>query len=107
MAKNTTGGTRKRINGEAAAQPARERRRTAKASATASAPDVAASETSARPEAAAPLHAAGARRRPGKGAPSNEEIARLAYELYLQRGGVNGYHLEDWYEAERKLRGRA
>ena len=28
------------------------------------------------------------------------EIARLAYELYLRRGRVNGRDLEDWLKAE-------
>lgn len=90
MAKSTTGGTRKRTNGEAAAKPAPARRRTVKkADAIASAPDLAAAE------------------RPADGVPTNEEIAKLAYKLYVERGGVNGYPLEDWFEAERQLRGRA
>jgi hypothetical protein len=84
MAKSTTGGTKKRTTGEASAKPAAERRRTArKADVVASAPDMT-----------------------GVQAPSGEKIAKLAYELYVQRGGVNGYHLEDWYEAERQLRRR-
>lgn len=29
-----------------------------------------------------------------------QEIARLAYELYLRRGRVNGRDLEDWLRAE-------
>ena len=36
--------------------------------------------------------------------PSHEEIARLAYEIYLRRGGQSGNELEDWMEAERQLR---
>jgi hypothetical protein len=84
MAKSTIEGTKKRTNGEAKARPARERRRTLKkADVVASAPDLA-----------------------GIQAPSGEQIAKLAYKLYVQRGGVNGYHLEDWFEAERQLRGR-
>ncbi len=35
-----------------------------------------------------------------------EEIARLAYELFEQRGGVHGNDQENWFEAERILRGR-
>lgn len=30
-----------------------------------------------------------------------EEIARVAYELYLKRGCVHGHDLDDWLEAER------
>lgn len=29
-----------------------------------------------------------------------EEIARVAYELYLKRGCVHGHDLDDWLEAE-------
>jgi Protein of unknown function (DUF2934) len=84
MAKSTSGGTKKPANGEAAAKAASGRRQTSKKpDIMASAPDMAGNRT-----------------------PSSEEIARLAYELYVQRGGVNGYHLEDWYEAERQLKGR-
>lgn len=90
MAKSTTGGTKKPANIQTAAKPAPERRRGAKkADVAMSAPDLASAERTA------------------KGAPSNEEIAKLAYQLYVQRGGVNGYHLEDWFEAERQLRRRA
>ncbi|MFN3395622.1 MAG: DUF2934 domain-containing protein [Thermodesulfovibrionales bacterium] len=30
-----------------------------------------------------------------------EEIAKVAYELYLRRGCVHGHDLDDWLEAER------
>ncbi|MBI3802142.1 MAG: DUF2934 domain-containing protein [Nitrospirae bacterium] len=30
-----------------------------------------------------------------------QRIAEKAYELFQQRGGDHGYHLEDWLEAER------
>jgi len=36
--------------------------------------------------------------------PTFEEIARVAYEIHLERGGHHGLHFEDWLEAERKLR---
>jgi uncharacterized protein YndB with AHSA1/START domain len=36
-------------------------------------------------------------------APKHERIAQLAYELYLERGRVDGYAREDWIEAERQL----
>jgi hypothetical protein len=35
--------------------------------------------------------------------PSPEEIAKRAYELYLQRGSLSGYELEDWLQAEAEL----
>ncbi len=36
-------------------------------------------------------------------APSHEQIARRAYELYLQRGAQHGCDLQDWIAAEREL----
>ena len=36
--------------------------------------------------------------------PTNEEIARRAYQLYVQRGYQHGHHLEDWQRAETELR---
>ena len=35
--------------------------------------------------------------------PSEEEIARRAHELYLQRGGEHGKDVEDWVSAEKEL----
>lgn len=35
--------------------------------------------------------------------PSHEQIARRAYELYLQRGATHGCDLQDWIAAEREL----
>ena len=32
-----------------------------------------------------------------------QEIRKRAYEIYLRRGGVSGYELEDWFQAEREL----
>ncbi len=32
-----------------------------------------------------------------------EALARLAYELYLRRGGEHGHDVEDWLSAERIL----
>ena len=37
--------------------------------------------------------------------PTSEEIARRAYDRYQQRGGTHGFDQEDWYEAEREVRG--
>ena len=91
MAKRTNGDTTKPAAGESKARraPTRQRAVTKKGAATASAADMA---------------AGGSTGQPGGSAPSNEEIARLAYELYLERGGVNGNPADDWYEAERRLR---
>ena len=36
-------------------------------------------------------------------APSQEEIAVRAHELFIQRGGVSGHELEDWLQAEQEL----
>jgi len=36
-------------------------------------------------------------------APSEEEIRRRAYEIYLERNGAPGDELEDWHRAEREL----
>ena len=33
----------------------------------------------------------------------SDAIAKRAYELYLQRGSVPGYELDDWLEAEAEL----
>ena len=37
---------------------------------------------------------------------SEETIRHRAYELYMQRGGQDGGHVEDWFRAEAELRGR-
>jgi len=37
---------------------------------------------------------------------NQEEVARLAYELYQKRGGENGSDWQDWFEAEAKLKRR-
>ena len=36
--------------------------------------------------------------------PTHDEIAVRAYELYLDRGGLQGHHEEDWLRAESELR---
>lgn len=95
MAKRTNGGTAKQTAGEAKAKRAPTRRSlgTKTDSATSSAADRAAGRR------------AGSIDQGAGQAPSNEDVARLAYEIYLERGGANGSHLEDWFEAERRLRG--
>ena len=37
--------------------------------------------------------------------PSREEIARRAYEIYLERGQIPGHAEEDWLQAEKELSG--
>ena len=39
--------------------------------------------------------------------PSEEEIRIRAYRRYLERGGGDGQHFEDWVEAERELKLRS
>lgn len=38
--------------------------------------------------------------------PTTEEIAALAYQLWIERGSPHGSHDEDWYRAEEQLRCR-
>ncbi len=35
--------------------------------------------------------------------PTHDEIALLAYGIYLDRGGAEGGELDDWFEAEKRL----
>jgi hypothetical protein len=39
-----------------------------------------------------------------RSAPSHEEIAVVAYKIYLQRGAADGDALADWLQAEKELR---
>jgi hypothetical protein len=38
-------------------------------------------------------------------APDKRQVAQRAYERFQMRGGEPGRDLEDWFEAERELRG--
>jgi len=38
--------------------------------------------------------------------PGQDEIARRAYELFLQRGSVPGHETDDWLQAEAELTAR-
>lgn len=38
--------------------------------------------------------------------PTREDIERRAYEIYLERGGIEGCEMEDWLQAERELKRR-
>ena len=35
--------------------------------------------------------------------PTQEAIAKRAYELFLQRGSIPGFELDDWLQAEAEL----
>lgn len=39
--------------------------------------------------------------------PEAGDIAELAYQRFLARGSVHGFHEEDWVSAERELKNRA
>jgi hypothetical protein len=39
-----------------------------------------------------------------KSEPSTDEIARRAYEIFLERGGAHGNDADDWLQAELELR---
>ncbi len=39
--------------------------------------------------------------------PSREQIAQLAHRFWKERGGYHGAHEQDWFRAERELRGMA
>jgi hypothetical protein len=32
-----------------------------------------------------------------------EMIGKRAYELFLKRGGAHGYHMADWFQAEKEI----
>jgi len=36
----------------------------------------------------------------------NDAVAALAHQLYMERGGTHGHDVDDWLEAERRLRSR-
>jgi hypothetical protein len=40
-------------------------------------------------------------------APSREQIEQLAHHYWKERGGHHGGHEQDWFRAERELRGKA
>lgn len=40
-------------------------------------------------------------------APTRDQIAQLAHRLWKERGGHHGGHDQDWFRAERELRGMA
>ncbi len=40
----------------------------------------------------------------GNGVISSEDVRQRAYELYEQRGRLDGFHEQDWHEAEAQVR---
>ncbi len=95
----------KRMKKDDDAQPPAEGGRRRKANVPvgpASAPPAPQTPTTAAPAAAADV----ARTTAAQAAPTMEEIARRAYEIYLQRGGQHGQDMNDWLAAERELRAR-
>jgi len=38
--------------------------------------------------------------------PTRDEIEVRAYQIYVERGGTDGQHVEDWLQAERELLGK-
>ncbi len=40
------------------------------------------------------------------GDPTFEQISTRAFEIFLERGGMHGDDLADWFRAERELRGK-
>lgn len=36
-------------------------------------------------------------------APTPEEIRLRAFEIHIERGGIHGFDLDDWLQAEREL----
>ncbi len=97
--------TRRAVNGTATTKSAdtavaKPAKTTRKKSVTATAPEIAPVETT--PAAAVP---------PAKVQEVDlnryeEEIARLAYHLWEQRGFAHGYHEEDWYRAQEEIKRR-
>ena len=51
-------------------------------------------------------HVFSTQQKPANTGPAREDIERCAYELYLARGGTDGYAIEDWQQAERELQAR-
>lgn len=42
----------------------------------------------------------------GESGPSLAEIRQRAFEIHIERGGIHGCDLDDWWQAERELRAR-
>jgi hypothetical protein len=62
-------------------------------------------EGAGRDSRAVPAVSGSARER-GQEPSSQDGIARRAYEIYCERGCEDGHDMEDWFQAERELRGQ-
>lgn len=60
-------------------------------------------EKTSAPKAVKAKKVAGATSEAAKLQPTHEEIAKRSFELYLQRGAVDGFHEQDWLQAEAEL----
>jgi hypothetical protein len=60
-------------------------------------------EKTSAPKAVKAKKGAAATAEATKTPPTHEEIAVRSYELYLQRGAVDGFHEQDWLQAEAEL----
>jgi hypothetical protein len=56
--------------------------------------------TKSRPTEKSPL--VGSESRTAEAHPTPQEIARRAYEIYIERGGADGHDVDDWLQAERE-----
>jgi hypothetical protein len=68
-----------------------------------------------KPKAPAKSRKTAATKNGANGAPSNvtempfsyDQVARLAHQLWIERGHQHGYDAEDWFRAEQMLRNKA
>ena len=44
-------------------------------------------------------------RRPADSRDAQQKIHEMAYELFVQRGAIHGYDVEDWLQAESIVKG--
>ena len=51
-------------------------------------------------------HRSGKFHKPDPPSDIEERIRRRAYELYEQRGGIEGFALDDWLQAEAEILGK-
>ena len=64
---------------------------------------IAPAKTTATVKRTAPARKPVTKPKPVKPAPTREEIAKRAFEIYMGRGQVPGREQEDWAQAEREL----
>ena len=61
---------------------------------------------SGSPKGGTDMHRSSTGEQPTQNAPTPEEIRRRAFEIHIERGGIHGCDLDDWLQAEHKLRER-